>query len=318
MAETSMGSSSQLAWVKETTWGVTPATPAMKIVPLVSESLKVNIPAVESAEIRPDRHFAQPIQGNIAPAGDVMVEWNANALAYFLYYLCGEAPVTTGAAAPYHHVFHPTHSVDLPSVTLEKGYKDIVQYYKYPGGRINTVSFAVAPGAIVTGTINWMLKNEVHSSTPLDAAATDIAHIPFDSFHASITEAGVIMATSTKFDITFENQLVGLNVIGSQYLGALLAQRFKTSGSMELFFTNNDMYLKHRDFVDTAIVLLLTDTLAQFISADIKSARYTGDTPVIPGEGPVLLTLPFSSYHDAVSGEQVEFIVECDQASLIV
>lgn len=317
MAETAMGSRGQLAWVREAvTWGTTPVTPAMRAVPIVSESLEVNIANLESAEIRPDRQYAQPVQGNIAPQGDINVEWNANALGYFLFYLSGDTPVITGTN-PYTHTFQQTLNVDLPSVTLEKGFNDIVQYYRYPGARVDRVTIAVAPNAFVTGAIGWKMKNEIYSATPLDAALTDIAHVPLNSFNGTVSEGGAALATSTKFDLTIENQLMGLNVIGSQFLGALLAQRFRITGSLEMFFTDNVKYAKFRNFTETDIVLVLADPDSHSVSFDIKSTRYTGKTPMIPGEGPVLLTLPFSAYHDAVSGDQIEFIVINDQASLI-
>lgn len=314
MAETAMGAGSQLAWNKETTWGTPVATP-MKAVPITGETLEAQINKLESAEIRPDRHFAKPVQGSIHPQGDVNVEWNASALGYFLYYLTGSTPVVTGTG-PYNHTLLQTHNVTLPMVTLEKGFKDIAQYYRYPGARVSRVTFAVAPDAFVTGAIGWMMKDEVNSGTPLDATLTDIAHAPLTAFEAEITEGGAALATSTKFDLTLDNQLMSLAVIGSRAVAALLAQRFRANGTLQAFFANNTMYAKFRNFTETSIVMKLLDLAGQFVQVDLKSVFYEGRTPQIAGEGPVYLDLPFSASHDSVSGEQIEIVVENDQASL--
>lgn len=316
-AETAVGSSSYVAYVKETTWKTTPGTPAMRALPIVSESLDSNITSIESAEVRPDRQFAQPIQGNLSPQGDVNVEWNADALGYFLYYTFGTAPVVTGTG-PYTHVIQQTPSVILPSLTIEKGFVDITTYLQYAGARVNRITFAVAPDALVTGAIGFMMANEVVATTPLDATLTDIDHIPFNSFDGSISEGGGVIGVATKLDLTIENQLNPLKVIGSQFLGALLAQRFKVTGTLEVFFENETLYQKFRNFTESAIVAVLQDQAGSSLTLDLKSVRYTGKTPMIPGEGPVLLSMPFAVHHDTTSGKQVVATVLNNIASLIV
>lgn len=318
MAETAMGSGSQLAWIKETVWGTTPGTPQLRRIPLVSETLQAQINKLQSAEIRPDRQFAHPAQGNVHPQGDVNVEWNAEALGFFFYYLLGATPTITGTTpGPYTHVILQTPNVTLPSVTLEKGFKDINQYYRYTGSRVGRVGFEIRPDAFVTGPIGFQMKDESNAGTALDATLTDIDHIPFTSFEALLTENAVTLATATMFNLTIDNQLIGINVIGNRFLGALLAQRLMITGQLEAFFANNTMYAKFRNFTASAITMFLEDADSNSILLDIPQIHFEGTTPQIAGEGPVFLPMPFSASHDAVSGQQITVTVVNTQATLI-
>jgi hypothetical protein len=310
MAETAVGSSSYFAWVAEATWATTPPTPAMRFIPLVSESMDSNVTTLEPQTIRPDRQYGQSIQGNIAPQGDVNVEWNADALGFFMYYLLGTTPTVTGAAAPFTHVINQTKSVDLPSVTMEKGFVDIDTYLQYVGARVNRITFAVAPDAFITGALGMMAQNEVVATAPLIATPTDVPYVPFNSFDGAITEGGTVIATATKLDLTLENQLNSIKVIGSRYPRAILAQRFHATGTLEAFFVDSVLYTKFIDFTNSALIAKLQDQDGGSLELDFKAVNYTGKTPVIPGEGPIFISMPFAAHHDSVSKQQVVVTVK--------
>lgn len=51
----------QLAYVKETRWGETPATPAFQVAKITGESLTINSETTTSSELRTDRNVTYQI-----------------------------------------------------------------------------------------------------------------------------------------------------------------------------------------------------------------------------------------------------------------
>lgn len=64
----------QFAWVRESTFGTTPATPRMRIARITGESLQYTPQFVNSDEIRSDRMMSDPIKVNEQNQGGVNVE----------------------------------------------------------------------------------------------------------------------------------------------------------------------------------------------------------------------------------------------------
>lgn len=71
MADTNL---TQLRYIEEVNWGVTPGTPAMQEARITSETLGNNLSTTRSNEIRSDRQITDLILTGVDPAGDVAFE----------------------------------------------------------------------------------------------------------------------------------------------------------------------------------------------------------------------------------------------------
>jgi hypothetical protein len=78
------GSQRGIFYVEETTWGVTPGTPAMKTVRTVSDSLVLSKETNQSAELRADRQITDFRHGNKQAGGDIGIELSYEAFDDFL------------------------------------------------------------------------------------------------------------------------------------------------------------------------------------------------------------------------------------------
>ena len=319
MAETAVGAKSQLTWQAESTWGTAASSVNLRLLPFVSESIKSDIGIVENPEIRSDRRSSTPAQGNLKPGGDINVVWTANSHGWLVYRALGGTLSTTGTG-PYVHTIQELSSPDLKSLTLEKGFLDIAQYFVYLGARINKISFAIAPEANITGAIGIMAKNETASGTSLDATPVDQSHIPLNSFNGSIIQNSITLATVTEMSLDIDNTLAGINVIASQFYGALLAARLKVSGSFSIFFANLTQYNIYRNFTESDFSILMADQTTNYIQFVMENIRFSGATPQVGGEGPVFFSGDFSAYIDSASGKQIVAGVKNDitGASMIV
>ena len=68
------GSRSGLSYVKETTFGVTPATPALIQLPFTTHSLDLTKDRVQGNDIQPDRMLRTDRHGNRTVSGDIVVD----------------------------------------------------------------------------------------------------------------------------------------------------------------------------------------------------------------------------------------------------
>lgn len=315
MAETAVGASSRLHAIPETVWGTTPATPQMRVVPFISESMNSAIGIIENNSIRADRRYDTPGQGNVKPAGDVRVVWGANSHAWLLYRAIGGTMFTTGAG-PFTHTFQESASPDLPSFTLEKGFDDIARYFQYPGSRINTLSFELRPEANIEGSIGIIAKNEVAAATALDTTPTNQAYIPLDNFSGTFLQGSVALANLTELTLNLTNNVTGTSVLFSQFYGAVLAARLRISGTFSIFFTNVTQYNIYRNFTETDFVIRMQDLAGNFFEFQMSNVRYGGATPQIGGEGPVFFQGEFAAYTDATLGKQLQVVIKNDVANI--
>jgi len=95
----SFGTSNRVAlrMVEESTWGTTPATPALEAIRFTSESLNYNADFTTSEEIRSDRMTPDTVQVSASSGGDINGEWSYGTYDDFIAAACFSDWVTTGS-----------------------------------------------------------------------------------------------------------------------------------------------------------------------------------------------------------------------------
>ena len=88
---------SQLYYLEETTWGVTPAS-AMKALRFTGETLNYDISTAQSKEIRSDRQITDLIRTDAEPGGNINFEMSYGALDDLLADNCFQFAFVRGAA----------------------------------------------------------------------------------------------------------------------------------------------------------------------------------------------------------------------------
>lgn len=78
------GSQREIRYVAETEWGVTPETPAMKVLRTVSDTLALTKQTLQSAELRSDRQISDFRHGNRQVGGDMGIEFSYESFDDFL------------------------------------------------------------------------------------------------------------------------------------------------------------------------------------------------------------------------------------------
>ena len=136
------GSRTQLAYVAEVSYGVTPATPVFKILPDSRNSVGLEKESFESERVRSDRQIVDFRHGTRAASGDIPFEFCRDNYDDLL-----EAALQgtwTGGVLKA--------GTTRRSFTLETKFDDVTQYQRSKGCEISTFSLEVSPNAMVTGT----------------------------------------------------------------------------------------------------------------------------------------------------------------------
>lgn len=236
-----MVSSSQtrVAYVAESTYGTTPATPTLLIQRFVSESLNANIENIVSNEIRSDRNVADLIQVGQNAGGNVDFELSYgsfdNWLESVMYNTWSTNVLKNGN----------TQKAFTIEKTFEAGATD--QYHRFTGCVANTLSLSIRAAQIVTGSFGFLAKGFSSAQTAISGSSYTAANtndvINAASNFASLAVTGVTGSPEiTALDLNITNNLRQQQVVGSIDSRGLGTGRFEVTGSMTAYFENEELY----------------------------------------------------------------------------
>jgi len=246
------GSSSRLRLGYETTFGVTPGTPATFQLPFnpsleLAEKQALN----ESGTIIASRNTAQPFLGYKSVEGSVTVPVDATAFGYWLKGLFG-APVTTGTG-PYTHVFSVSDSI--PSMFIEKAFTDISEYYVYNGVKANTMEISFGGDDELVAAIGLLGATGTNSSTEV-ATPSSVALDRFFKFQASIVGATMVKNVT----VSMTNNLDGdqYTIDNGASRGNIPEGMLGVSGTLDMLFEDNTKLAAAQAGTPQALTITLT------------------------------------------------------------
>lgn len=287
------GSQFQTCYVKEDNWGTTPTTPTMIKLPVSENTLALSKSTLEDNTLRGDRMRSDVRHGMRTIGG---------ALKFGLKYGDFDA-LLAGALFGEWTTDVLKAGIKESYFTVEKGFTDIGQYIPYRGLMVNTLSMSIKADAIVDCTMEFVGKDiTVPSATPLNATPTDYStNQPFDSFTGTLSEGGSGIAIVTGLDLTVDNGLEGLKIVGSNSIAGVVSGRSKVSGTMTAYFENLTLLNKFINETSSAIICTLEDIDGNEIEINIPNVKYMGGDPGVSGEGAIELSLPFEGLYDATT-----------------
>ena len=122
-----------LRYIAEVDWGVTPTTPALKALRMTGESLNANIQTAVSTEIRGDRNQAELIQVGSKAGGNVNFELSPTSLDDMLEAALCSTWVVDGVDTD---KFTLVNGILERSFTIQKNLVDITQLSTSPAANL--------------------------------------------------------------------------------------------------------------------------------------------------------------------------------------
>lgn len=295
----SQGSRSGLSYVVESSFGVTPSTPAMITIPYNSQSLNLSKETLESAEIRSDRQIAESRHGNRQIGGDIAVELRADDVDDLLESAFFNAFTTAGVLKV---------GTTPQYMTIEDRATDINQYRVFTGCACSSASFSIAPNQMATTTFTMIGKDMEISGTSLDSSPTAVSgNDPFDSYSGTITEGGSAIAIVTSLEFTIENGMNPTFVVGSATTPQLEYGRARVTGTLTAYFQDATLINKFISETASSLVFALTDGTNTY-TFTFPSIKYNGAEVPTDGEGSRTISMPFIALYDSTEGTNLKLV----------
>lgn len=294
---TGTGLDAQIGYVAESAWGT--AVTVTRFLPLISESLSVDIERVESPAIIAGQQVlrsAQWTQGNKTISGDIQHELYDQSFGLLLRAAFGTVS-TSGTAVPYTHLFWPANpGVSFTTQVGRPLVYGTVQPFTYEGCKITSWELGIEAGQNVTWGMSIVAEEET-MGTALATASYASGLRPWHAKSASLTIAGVSHNIKS-FSLSGENSLAAeRRFLGSTVIAEPLRQELAAyTGNLNIEWGNpsgQGTLNYHRFFGGTEAALVCTlasGTLSATITANV---RYDGVTPNVGGRGIIETGIPF-------------------------
>lgn len=195
------------------------------------------------------------------------------------------------------------------SFTLERQFTDIAtpEWHSFEGCEVNTLSLDVAPDAIVTGVFGFIgqtaaaIREAIISGATYDDAYTTE---PMDSFTGTITEGGGAIAVVTAVNLSIDNGITPLYVVGSPDTIQPSRGRINITGSLTVLFESKTLLEKFQNETESDLVFTLTMN-AQTYQFDLPRIIYTSGQPDMAGEGAISMTMAFQAIYDDTEASNI-------------
>jgi hypothetical protein len=292
------GSRHDMAYVVESVFGTTPTTPTFTPIRHTGTTIGLSKDAIESEELRQDRQIANYRHGNKSVAGDVNIE-----LSYGTFDDLLEATLA-GTWATNVLIAGTTRR----SYTVERHHTDIGKYLRSTGCSFNALSLSVAPNSMVTGSFSVIGKAFSVASTAISGStySAETTTAPFDSFTGSITEGGSSIAVVTSIDLSIDNGMEALYVVGSDETLLPSIGKSTVTGSITAYFEDATLIDKFIAETASSLSFVLTDLAGNSYTVDLPNIKYNSGNPEVGGPGAITVSLDFVALYDSSTGSQIE------------
>ena len=297
------GSRSGLAYIAETTFGVTPTTPALTGIPYTTHSLDLTKDRLQSNDLLPDRMLRTDRHGNRKVAGDIVVDLRKSEYDAFL-------------EAGFMSAFTTTAPIDVlrigttfKSFSIEDSANDTTStdaFRLFTGMSVSKTAISIKPNAMVTGTFSFVGK-DMTAATSSAGTTTYSATVqkPYDAYSGTIkiADAGGVLssiALVTGVDFTIDNGFNPTFVVGSASTPQIEFGRATVEGTITAYF--EDLALLNRFINETETAFeVQVDSPDANAGMTFLFPRIKINGAAVPVSGPTsrVITMPFVALYDS-------------------
>lgn len=267
--------------VPETTFGTTPATPALQNLRYTGESLSFNQRSVTSDEIRSDRSTVDLVRVGAEVSGDINVEMSFESFQDLL-----EGAFCSDFGAPVADVSTIKNGTTLKSFTIQKHFQDLAVpiFQNFVGCRVGGLSLDFKSGSILTGSFSFMGLNATSGTSQIAGATFTNPGAGNQVMNAvtnlvEIKKDGVTMATKIKaMTLELNNNLRGQEAIGTLGNVGIALGRLEIMGNIELYFENATEYTAFLNATAFELSFKLLDADGNYYLFTMPNVKYEEGT----------------------------------------
>jgi hypothetical protein len=294
------GSRSSLAYIAETAFGTTPATPTFANLPINSHSLDLTKDRVEGNEIQADRMPRIDRHGNKQATGSLEVDLRK-----------GDFDELIESAFLNSYVTDVLKVGTTPKFfSMEDAANDISQFRLFTGLSVSSMSVSIAPNQMVTGSFDMVGKSMTQSAATGStggAPTASSANTPFDSYSGTISDGGAGISIVTSIDFSLTNSFAPTFVVGSDSAQQLEFGRAVVEGTMTVYYEDETLINKFLNETESSISVTVNDpTGASAYTFDFPRVKYNGASVPLQNPQSRLITLPFVALYDTTENTNLK------------
>lgn len=294
------GSRSSLAYIAETAFGTTPATPTFAYLPFNTHSIDLSKDRVEGNEIQSDRMTRVDRHGNKQAGGSLEVDLRK-----------GDFDELIESA------FFSSFSTDVVKVgttpkyfTIEDAAEDISQFRAFTGMAVSGMSVSIAPNQMVSTTFDMVGKDMTQAATTASTGGTPTAatsNQPFDSYSGTISDGGSAVSIVTSIDFSIQNSLAPTFVVGSDAAQSLEYGRAVVEGTMTVYYEDAALINKFLNETESSIEVSVDDpTGSNSYTFLFPRVKYNGASVPVQNPQSRLITMPFVALYDGTEDTNIK------------
>ena len=294
------GSRSSLAYIAETAFGTTPASPTFAYLPFNTHSIDLSKDRVEGNEIQSDRMTRVDRHGNKQAGGSVEVDLRKADFDEFI-----------------ESAFFSSFSTDVVKIgttpkyfTIEDAAEDISQFRKFTGMAVSGMSVSIAPNQMVSTTFDMVGKDMTQAATTASTGGTPTAassNQPFDSYSGTISDGGSAVSIVTSIDFSIQNSLAPTFVVGSDAAQSLEYGRAVVEGTMTVYYEDATLINKFLNETESTIEVSVDDpTGANSYTFLFPRVKYNGASVPVQNPQSRLITMPFVGLYDSTEDTNIK------------
>lgn len=248
----SQGARSSLAYITETGFGQTPATPTLAYLPIKTHSLDLTKERLEGQDIQPDEMPRIDRHGNRQAGGTIEVDLRKGDYDEFLESVMRSSFVSDELKVGTTPKFF----------TIEDAAEDINQFRVFTGMTVSQASFSIAPNQMVEASFEMVGQNGVQQQTTASSGGTKTPisnNAPFDSYNGGILEGGSGINVVSSIEFSINRGYAPTFVVGSDFAPHLENDRAIVEGTMSLYYEDETLINKFLNEVETSLQISVDD-----------------------------------------------------------
>jgi hypothetical protein len=299
------GSRSELRYIKQTSYGVTPASPTLKRLPIKTHSLDLTKERLTGADIQADRMQRVDRHGNRSASGSIEVDLRKGDFDEFLESAFMSTfdtndVITTGTTPTF--------------LALEDAALDVSEFRLFSGMTVSTATFSIAPNQMVNTTFEMvgqtMTQNATTAST--GGAPTGPTSVqPFDSYNGGIFEGGTgtsdELGIVTSLEFSIANSFAPTFVVGSDFAPHLEYGMSVVEGTLTCYYEDSTLIDRFLNETETELQFEVDvpGGTAPYVFY-MPRIKYNGASVPLANPQSRLITLPFVALYDSGEGTNLK------------
>jgi hypothetical protein len=290
------GSTTQIAYVAETTPGTTPTTPSMTVLPYVKFDADLNKQFYDDNSVYADRQEHYVVKGNQKVSGSLSANLSHSNFAPLLQTLCGAA-FDTGVLKT---------GTTLKTLTLEKWHPDIAKGFIYTGCFADKAQIKVPVNNIATIDATIAGFNMTTETSPLDASPTaSTDEQPFTHLGGTIQEGGSTVAYFSAIDVSIDNGSAAQEVLGSVSPVGYTYGMSKITGTITAYLPDVALFTKFVNGTPTSLQFTLQDPAGNTLDFLLPNVTLTGIKAPAQGQAPIVQQITFKATYDGTEASSI-------------